>query len=147
MLLRTKPVPAWWIPLFDAFLILWRVLMCAVALWVVLTPAQTATLRDALASNALMQAKLDGLGEAIGRQLWLLGWEILLYIAAFVLLNLLLSLSARLWNRGRKAISDRQMNRQAAVAAVVRNLVLIPLGLIYIAVVVRDVVSENPHLT
>jgi hypothetical protein len=147
VLLRTRPVPAWWIPCLDALLILWRVLMCAVALWVVLTPSQTATLRDVLASNTLMQAKLDGLGMAIGRQLWLLAWEILLYIAAFSLLNLLLSLLASMWARRQNVDPGRKENQRAALAAIARNLLLIPMALIYIAVVVRYVVGRNPHLT
>jgi hypothetical protein len=147
VLLRTKPVPAWWIPLLDALLILWRVLMCVVALWIVLTPSQTATLRSALASNALMQAKLDGLGMVVGKQLWLLAWEILLYIVAFALLNLLLTFFSGMWIRGQDADPDHKKNQQSALAAIARNLLLIPLGLIYIAVVVRDLVSQHPHLT
>jgi hypothetical protein len=146
VLLRTRPVPAWWIPCLDALLILWRLLMCAVALWIVLTPPQIATLRATLTSNSLLQSKLDGLGVTVGRQLRLLSWEIALYVVAFLLLNWLLTLIARLCIGARKIAPERKKNQRVALAAILRNLLLVPLALIYVAVVIRDIVSRSPHL-
>lgn len=137
-LLRTRPIPAWWIPSLDALVVLWRALLCLVALWVVLTPAQDSSLWSMLTNNAVIQSRLSGLGESIGRQLRLLGWETLFYLIAFLLLNWLVSLVARLsfWNRDLDP--QRRDNQRAAIATIGRNLVLVPLALIYVAVMIRD---------
>jgi hypothetical protein len=52
-----------------------------------------------------------------------------------------------MWARRQNVDPVRKENQRVALAAIARNLLLIPMALIYIAVVVRYVVSRNPHLT
>jgi hypothetical protein len=141
ILLRTKPVPAWWLPSLEAFVALWRLLMCGVAVWVVLTPAQMNALRGTVTSDASIQVRLSRLGEIIGRQVWLLAWEIVLFAAAFLLLCLFVNLVARFWIQGQDADPIRLRTQRAAFATVGRNLLVYPLALIYIVVVVRRAVG------
>ena len=138
LLLRTEPVPAWWLPSLEALIAVWRLLMCAVAVWVVLTPEQLANLQHIFTSNALIQSLLDQLGERFGQQLWLLFWEIVLCLAAFLLLSWLLSRMARLWVQGLDIDREHKLHQRQALAAVARNLFLVPLALIYAVVVVRQ---------
>ncbi|HEX5234830.1 MAG TPA: hypothetical protein VFW25_05810 [Silvibacterium sp.] len=143
VLLRTKPVPAWWLPSLEAVVILWRLLLCAAVLWIVLTPAQAASLHKTLTSNAMIQSKLSGFGQTLGQQLRLLCWEIVLYVGAFALLNFLLNSLARLWSGNSNSDLERRQNERIALASVARNLFLVPLALIYIAVVVRHVLART----
>lgn len=138
LLLRTKAVPAWWLPSLEALIALWRLLMCVVAVWVVLTPAQMAALQHTFTSNALIQSMLDTLGENFGNQLWLLVWEIAIYLVAFFLLTWLLDGMARLWVRGLDMDAERKLHQRQAVSAVTRNLLLAPLALIYAVIVIRQ---------
>jgi len=141
LLLRTKPVPAWWLPSLETLIAVWRLLMCAVAVWVVLTPEQLASLQHTFTSNALVQNMLDALGERFGQQLWLLFWETAIYLAAFLLLNWLLSRMARLWVQGLDIDREHKLHQRQAMAAVARNLFLVPLAMIYAVVVIRQFLS------
>lgn len=139
VLLRSKPVPAWWLPSMEGLIAIWRLLLCAVALWVVLTPVQVAFLRGALTSNATFQAALDTLRENVRKGPGPLLWEVIFFLVAFFLLSWLLSLMAHFWIQAPDLEQERRENQRLALAAVVRNLLLIPLGLIYVAVVVRHI--------
>jgi hypothetical protein len=137
VLLRNKSVPAWWLPSLEALAAVWRTLMCVVAVWVVLTPEQMDSLRGTIVSDASVQAKLSRLGEILGRQTWLLWWEIAFFAAAFLLLSWLISLIARFWIQGRESVPAQRNAQRAAFAAVARNLLVYPLALIYIVVAIR----------
>lgn len=141
--LRSRPIPAAWLPAVEALVFLWRLLMCAVAAWVVLTPAQRASMRTILRSNASIQRTLQLLGAKLGQQLWLLLWETVLCLAAFFLLNWLVTAIARLLLRGLNVEREQKKHRRVAFSAVARNLVLVPLALIYVAVVVRSVLTHT----
>jgi hypothetical protein len=43
VILREKSVPAWWLPALEALIAVWRFLMIALAIWIVLTPASFRT--------------------------------------------------------------------------------------------------------
>lgn len=117
--------------------------MCAVAAWVVLTPVQRTSMRTILRSNASIQGTLQLLGAKLGQQLWLLLWEIVLCLAAFFLLNWLVTAIARLLMRGLNVEREQKKHQRVAFSAVARNLVLVPLALIYVAVVVRSVLTHT----
>jgi hypothetical protein len=137
VLLRTKPVPAWWLPSLEALLIVWRLLMCGVAVWVALTPDQFSNLTDALQSEVLIQTSLSRLGGNVGDQLWLLAWETCFFLVAFLLLSLLLSYMSKLWVQGQDLSDERKGAQTTAMFAASRNLLLVPLALIYVVVVVH----------
>lgn len=141
--LRSKPIPAGWLPSVEALVFLWRLLMCAVAAWAVLAPAQRASLRTILRSNASIQGTLALLGAKLGQQLWLLLWEIVFCAAVFFLLNWLVTAIARLSLQGQNVETEQKKHQRVALSAVARNLVLVPLALIYVAVVVRSVLTHT----
>ena len=141
VVLRNRPIPGASLAFLEAFVNLWRLLLCAVAVWIVVTPAEAAYLLKILQSNSLIQATVDSLSLSLGKHLWLLVWEIGFCIAACFVLNFLLSGFARLWVMGQDVEPEQKKNRRIAVTAVARNLVLVPLALIYIVIVVRQVLS------
>lgn len=141
LLLRTKPVPGWWLPSLEALIAVWRLLMCVVALWVVLTPGQMDNLQHIFTSNALIQNLLDAIGENFGQQLWLLFWEIVICLAAFFLLNWLLGRMARLWVQGLDIDLEHKLHQRRALVAVARNLLMVPLVMIYAVVVIRQFIA------
>ena len=137
VLLRTKSVPAWWLPSLEALVILWRLLMIGIAVWVVLTPPELESLQKTLASNALIQDKLDYLGENLGKHLRILTWEIIFFAAVFFLLVWLFSRGARLWMQGFDLPYVERDNEQMALAVAARNLLLYPLAMMYAVVLIR----------
>lgn len=141
VVLRTRSAPSRGLPWLEAVVVFWRLILCAVAVWVVVTPAQAAYLLKTLQSNTLIQATIDSLSQSLGDHLWLLAWEIGFCLTACIVLNFLLSGVARLWVMGQDVEPEERKNRRVAVTAVARNLVLVPLALIYIVVVVRQVLS------
>jgi hypothetical protein len=141
--LRSRPIPTAWLPSVEALVFLWRLLMCAVAVWVVITPTQQISLRTILKSNTSIQGTLELLGAKLGQQLWLLLWEIVFCLAGFLLLNWLVTAIARLLLRGLNVEREQKKHQRVALSAVARNLVLVPLALIYVAVVVRSVLTHT----
>jgi len=141
VIIRTKPVPAWWLPSLEALVAVWRFLMIAVVVWIVLTPAELATLQTTLTSNAQIEDTLTRLGQTLGNQLWLLFWESAFFLAVFLGLSLLLSIMARLWVQGADIDMERKKDQRLAMAAVARNLLLVPLAMIYVVVVIRHAVG------
>jgi hypothetical protein len=141
VILRTKPVPAWWIPSFEAFVAVWRLLMIGVAVWIVLTPAEMAALQATITSNAQAEDILDHLGQVLGNQLWLVSWEVALFVTALLLLSLLLNLMARLWVRGLDMDFERKKDQRMALSAAAINLLVVPFALIYAVVMIRHALS------
>lgn len=141
ILLQVEPRKAWRLPWLEAFVAIWRLFMCVIAGWAVLTPDQMRNLQTTLTSNALFQAKLDHVGEIMGKQLWLVSWEVVICVAAFCLLNWLLSTAARLWVRGQDLEPEQKKRQRLALTSVARNLLLIPLAMIYGVVLIRNVLA------
>jgi hypothetical protein len=141
VVLRNRPIPAVSLVWLEACVNLWRLLLCAVAVWIVVTPAEAAYLLKILQSNTLIQATIDSLSLSLGDHVWLLAWEIGFCLAACIVLNLLLSGVARIWVMGQDVEPEEKKNRRVAATAVARNLILVPLALIYVVIVVRQVLS------
>jgi hypothetical protein len=137
VILREKSVPAWWLPALEALIAVWRFLMIALAIWIVLTPAELATLRAAVTSNDQFQDILYHLRQAVGGQTWLLAWEIVFFLLAFLFIAWLLSLMARLWVQGTDLDRERKIIQCKALSAAARNLLLVPVAMIYVVVAIR----------
>jgi hypothetical protein len=135
--LRNKPVAAWWLPSLEALVVIWRLMMAAVAVWIMLTPMQLVNLRKTFSSNSLVQAKLAHLGQNMGNHLWVLSWQILFFAIVFLGVVWLFDGMARLWTRGRDVPQEQTNNQRLAVAAVARNLLLYPLSLMYAVALAR----------
>lgn len=137
VLLRTKPVPAWWLPSFEALIILWRLVMLGIAIWIVLPPPEMVRLQKAFESNAVIQEKLDHLGANLGKHLRQLTWEIIFFAIVFFLVIWLFNRGARLWMQGLDLPRELKDNQRMALAVVARNLLLYPIALMYAVVLVR----------
>ncbi|HEX3470915.1 MAG TPA: hypothetical protein VHT28_06985 [Silvibacterium sp.] len=129
MLLQTNPIPRWKLTLLEAVLTVWRILLCMVAVWVTLTPERWKTFQLHFYGNDILQRSLQNFGAYLGKHLHVVLWELVLFTAAFLLLNYALVWIARgLARLGAMG----EAHKQKAFVSVVRNLVLVPLGLVYL---------------
>jgi hypothetical protein len=136
---RTQPTPRWQLNLTEALLTIWRVLICIVAIWAILTPREWQSFRLHVQNLAQLQYAIQRLGAYLGRNLHLLLWELLIFSLIFLLLNALLSALAHITSDTRD--TARAVSRRRAYASVLRNLVLGPLALLYLVAIVRQVLS------
>lgn len=137
VLLRSRPVPAWWLPSLEALFIVWRMLMLGIAIWVALTPPQLANLRAAFTNEVLLQEGLGHLGENLGNHVWIVAWQALFFFLALLLFTLLVGYGAKLWMQGQDIPADRKDVRCAALASAARNLLLAPIAMIYIVLAIH----------
>jgi hypothetical protein len=129
LLLHTKPIPRWRLTLLEAVRTLGWILLCVVGVWVTLTPERRNAFRLHFSGNDVLQRSLQNLGAYLGQHLHVVLWELVMFAAAFLLLNYTLVLLAR----GLARLGAlREANQKKAFVAVLRNLVLVPLGLIYL---------------
>jgi hypothetical protein len=136
LLLRSKPIRPWQFVLWEALLTVWRLLLCLVAVWAALTPHERQGLMRNLNNEAQLQYTLQRLGGFLGRELRVLAWELVLFFAAFFLLNMLLRLVMRLLAQVIVPLGEIETRR--AYVAIVRNLLLVPLALIYLVEMLRQ---------
>ncbi len=129
LLLHADPIPRWRLTLHEGVLTVWRVLLCIGALWVVLTPERWRAFWARFSDNEAMQKSLQHLGAYLGQHLHVVLWELALFAAAFLLLNYALVWAGRVLAR---LGTLREPDRQKAFVSVLRNLVLVPLALIYL---------------
>lgn len=139
LLLHTKPLERWQLALWETLLTVCRVLLCLVAIWVALTPHERQGLLTRLTTDGEVQYGLQRLGAFLGRQLHVLVWELILLAAAFVVLNLLLRLAVK--GLARFVVWLREPDRRKASVAIVRNLILLPLALVYLVEIIRPAFS------
>ena len=136
LLLRSRPIRPWQFVLWETLLTIWRLLLCFVAVWVALTPYERQGLVRITTNYAQLQFTLQRLGAFLGRQLHVLGWEIFLFVAAFFVLNLLLRLVIRGLAHFVAELGER--DKRKAYVAILRNLLLLPLALIYLVEMMRQ---------
>jgi len=129
MLLETRPISRGRVALLDAVLTVWRILLCVGAVWVAVTPERWEAIRLHFSGNASAQRAMQQLGAYLGNHLHVVLWELAFFAAAFLLLNYLLVLASR--GLSHMGMLQRKNARKAFVS-VLRNLVLIPLALIYL---------------
>jgi hypothetical protein len=138
-LLRTQPTPRWQLNLTEALLTVWRVLICIVAIWTILTPREWRSFRFCVRDLDQLQYAIQRLGAYLGRNLHLLLWELLIFAVIFWLLNTLLSALARVTSDSRE--TKRAISHRRAYASVLRNLFLGPLALLYLVAIIRQVLA------
>jgi hypothetical protein len=97
--------------------------------WVAVSGERWQLLRAHFSENAAAQTALQRMGTYLGDHLHVVLWELFFFAAAFLLLNYLLVLMSR-------ALLSPDVpptrNRRKAFVSVLRNLVLVPLSLIYL---------------
>lgn len=121
--------------ILELFVTLWRILLCAVAVWAACSGREWHTLSARVGAMAAWQLALVNLGAYVAHHLRVLIWEAVLFAAAFLLLLRALSWSVRAL-AGRWT-SLRDENHQAAMQSALRNLVLAPVLLIYLVEMAR----------
>jgi len=129
MLLETRPFPRWRLTLLEGILTLWRILLCVGLVWVAVNSERWALLRSHFSANETAQIAMQRLGRYLGDHLHAVLWELFFFAAAFLLLNYLIVLASRAII---PADPPGQRNRRRAFLSVLRNLVLVPLALIYL---------------
>jgi hypothetical protein len=134
--LKSQSLRRWEFNLAEALLTLWRILICAVAIWVVLTPREWQAFTHRLQHTDQLQLAMQQLGAYLGRALHMLLWELLLFAVAFWLLHMLLSLLASQLSRAGNP--ERRVLRCKAFSSVLRNLIFAPLALMYLVAVGRQ---------
>jgi hypothetical protein len=137
--LKAQPIPHWEFNLAEALLTVWRVLICAVALWVTLTPREWQAFKHYLHNGDQLQLAMQRLGAYLGRALHTLLWELLIFALAFWLLHALLSFIGG--QLARSGDLERYAVRRKAFGSVLRNLILAPLALIYLITILRQAFS------
>ena len=129
LLLETRPIPAWKQSLLEGLVTLWRILLCVGMVWVAVSPERWQLVRLHFTGNQSAQVALQRMGTYLGDHLHVVLWELFFFAAAFLLLNYLLVLMSR-------ALLSPDVpptrNRRKAFVSVLRNLVLVPLSLIYL---------------
>ena len=129
LLLETRRIPAWKQSLLEGLVTLWRVLLCVGMVWVAVSGERWQLLRAHFSRNTAAQVALQRMGKYLGDHLHVVLWELFFFVTAFLLLNYLLVLMSR-------ALIHpdilRPRDRRKAFVSVLRNLVLVPLALIYL---------------
>ena len=139
LILKEQPIRRWELNLAEALLTVFRVLVCAVAIWVTLTPREWQNFKLRLRDTDQLQVAMQRLGAYLGKTLHMLIWELLLFAVAFWLLHLVLSIIAdRLARTGN---TERRSLRYRALGSILRNLILGPLALIYLVAFARTAFS------
>lgn len=135
VLLRGDWVGRGKLALLELFVTLWRVLLCAVAVWAACSGRELHTLTAQVGAMDAWQLAIGKLGGFMAHHLRVLVWEILLCAAAFLLLLKAISWAVRALARTSAWLRDQR--HQTALQSVLRNLVLAPLILIYIVEMCR----------
>jgi hypothetical protein len=139
LIMKAHPIRRWELNLAETLLTVWRILICAVALWVVLTFREWQTFKLRLRQPDQLQYAMQKLGAYLGKSLHLLLWELLLFAIVFLLMHVVLSAIAGLLARSGRA--ERMAVRRKAISSFLRNLVLAPLALIYLVTIMRQAFS------
>jgi hypothetical protein len=136
---KAQTIRHWELNLTEALLTVWRILICVVAVWAVLTPREWQTFKMRLRDMDRIQLTIQRLGAALGRTLHILLWELLLFAIALLLIHVLLTFIAKLAAQGSNA--QKRLLLYKAASSFLRNLILAPLALIYIVAVLRQAFS------
>jgi hypothetical protein len=135
VLLRGAWVGRGKLALLELFVTLWRVLLCAVAVWAACSGRELHSLTSQVGAMDAWQLAIGKLGAYMAHHLRVLVWELLFFAAAFLLLLRAVSAAVRVLARTSSWLRDEQ--HQMALQSVLRNLVLAPLILIYIVEMCR----------
>ena len=115
----------------EAVVILSRILLVVAAVWIALNPSEQEQVKRNLVNTTQWQLGLQHVGAHLGNHLHVVLWEYALFAAGCLLVNLLIVMVVR-------ALSKRApADRQRAYISIVRNLVLIPLAVIYLVETLR----------
>ncbi|MBT9329462.1 hypothetical protein [Paracidobacterium acidisoli] len=136
VLMQSRTLPRLRLTLLEALVTLWRVLLCVVAIWAALSGSEWLRLRQRVGVAESWQLALQHLGKHIGNHLRVVLWEYVLFIAGFALLNFAITALVRALGAAGKSRLQTPEHRRAAIS-VLRNLILVPLAVIYLVETLR----------
>lgn len=135
-ILKAEPVRAWELNLAEALLTVWRILICAIAVRIGLTPGEWQSFKQHLRDSDQLQLATQRLGAYLGRALHILLWELLLFAISLWLLHVFLSLIADILTR--YSTPDRRVPHYKALGSILRNMIMVPLALVYLVALMRQ---------
>jgi hypothetical protein len=136
VLSRREILPRERLALLEGLVTLWRVILCAVAVWAALSAPEWLQLRQHLGTVASWELALQHIGGHLGHRLRVVLWEYVLFLAAFWLLNETVARAVKKLAASSRGWLNRKENCRATIS-VLRNLVLVPLAVIYLVETVR----------
>ncbi len=135
ILLRRPSVPRTRLALLELIVTLWRVLLLAVAIWAACSGREWRNLRTHVSAAAAWQIALSRLGWHLAHHLRMVLWQLLIFALGFAILYTL-----ALWILKKLARKEPWLldpRHQGAVESLLRNLVFVPLGIIYLVEMAR----------
>lgn len=139
-LLRARSATRAQLALMDFLVTLWRVGLCVVAIWAGTSGVEWRSLAARVGALAAWQFALEEMGSYFAHHLRMLIWELLFFAIAFwvagKLLNALVSLIVR------TGVWLRKAPYQQVAASVLRNLILVPLAVIYLVEMARPIFRQ-----
>jgi hypothetical protein len=129
-LLRARSATRSHLALMDFLVTLWRIGLCIVAIWAGTSGREWHSLSARVGVVAAWQFSLEELGSYFAHHLRMLIW------AAGKLLDAVVSLALR------TGVWVRETNYQQAAASVLRNLILVPLAVIYLVEMARPIFRQ-----
>jgi hypothetical protein len=137
VLSQSKPLGRGQLALMELVVTLWRIFLCAVAIWVACTGHEWQYLSSRVGAVAAWQVALGMLGAYLAHHLRMLLWELVFLGAALLLGTLILRWTVRAMALGLAWL--REAHHQKAMRSVLRNLILAPILVIYLVEMARPV--------
>lgn len=139
-LMRARSASRSHLALMDFLVTIWRIGLCVVAIWAGTSGREWHALAARVGVAAAWQFSLEELGSYFAHHLRMLIWELVFFALAFwaagKLLDGLVSLTVR------TSVWMREANYQQAAASVLRNLILVPVAVIYLVEMARPVFRQ-----
>lgn len=139
-MLRARSATRGQLALMDFLVTVWRVGLCVVAIWAGTSGVEWHSLSARVGVVAAWQFALEELGSYFAHHLRMLIWELLFFALAFWAAGKLLDALVRLTIR--TGIWVREAHYQQAAASVLRNLILVPLAVIYLVEMARPMFRQ-----
>lgn len=140
MLMQARSAGRGQLALMDLLVTLWRVGLCMVAVWAASSGVEWRSLSAQEGMMSAWQTALTRLGSYFANHLRMLLWELLFFALAFWfgsrILNWLVTLASKSGNW------LAEIRRQEAAASILRNLILVPLAVIYLVEMARPVFRQ-----
>jgi hypothetical protein len=136
VLAQTRTLPRLRLALLEAMVTLWRLLLCVVAIWMALSTEEWQRFSRHLGVMQSWELALQHLGAHLGNHLRVVLWEYAIFLAAFLLVNAAVSALVRALARGGNRWLQPAEHRRA-MASVLRNLIVVPLAVIYLVETLR----------
>lgn len=135
VLLRGRTAGPRQVALLEGLVTVWRVFLCGVAVWAACSGREWRDLRMKVGGMAAWQIALGRLGEQLAHHLRMAVWEAVFFLGAMMVLHQLVRRLVRLIARWSLWLREPRNGR--AMMSIVRNLVLVPIALIYLVEMAR----------